>query len=67
MAKNLVIPLEKLEEAEGPKQKLVNFWVEREIFESFEKLCEKELKQKSIAKVLRTIIREICEHYGYQK
>jgi len=67
MGKKLFINVDKLKRPGPGKKKLVNFWIEEDLYDSFNKLCEKELSQKAASEVIRAMIREICINAKYWK
>lgn len=46
---------------------LVNFNIEKKVYEQFKSICKDDFGQSNVSSVLRNIITQCCEQYGKNK
>jgi metal-responsive CopG/Arc/MetJ family transcriptional regulator len=66
MAKKLVFDLDKLKIVPKKKEKLFNIRIEQDLYEAFNNLCKRKLKQNA-SHVVREMIRQLCIQNGVLK
>jgi metal-responsive CopG/Arc/MetJ family transcriptional regulator len=66
MVKKISVDLKRIKERANTKSVLFNIRMDKDLYDSFKKLCDKEIKL-SASEVIRAVMEDLCEQHGYLK